>query len=112
MHVCYFIIIIINRYAVKLLYDEAAIGEASDNEELFSDYLSNYDTDWHIGNEDDGEWADAVLSQKPHLFSMDYDQETVSEISKFTCMHVIELIFNNCSPIFIAFSYPSVAHGL
>ncbi|XP_019853256.1 PREDICTED: pecanex-like protein 4 [Amphimedon queenslandica] len=66
------------RYAVKLLYDEAAIGEPSDNEELFSDYLSGYDTDWYIGNEDEGEWADAVLSQKPHLFSMDYDQETSS----------------------------------
>ena len=63
---------------MKLLYDEGAIGEASNNDELYTDYLLSYDTSWYIGLEDDDEWGDAVLSHKPHLFSMDYDQETVS----------------------------------
>lgn len=62
------------RYAVKLLYDEAILGEAVDNREL-SDYLQEYDKEWFIGNEESKEWNEHVLAEKQHLFSIGYDQE-------------------------------------
>ena len=36
------------RYAVKLMYDEAVLGEVCDNAEL-TEYLTEYDTEWYIG---------------------------------------------------------------
>ena len=64
------------RYAVKLMYDEAVLGEVCDNAEL-TEYLIEYDTEWYIGCEGDQEWRACILSETPHLFSMGADKEKV-----------------------------------
>ena len=63
-------------YALKLLYDEAVLSEASTYSEL-CDYLLEYEKDWFIGNEDEEQWQNAVINEKEHLFSIGYDQENV-----------------------------------
>lgn len=65
------------RYAVKLLCDEAVLGNVSDCPELL-DYLQAYDTQYHIGSEGEPEWNHAILSHVPHLFSVGKSQENVS----------------------------------
>lgn len=72
-------------YAVKLLYDEAVLGEVTTLSEL-CDYIVEYEKDWFIGNEDEEEWQAAVVSEKEHLFSIDYDQEKVY-IHFHVCMY-------------------------
>ena len=82
----YHILIIINsivdflcsfsRYAVKLLYDEAILGEASDSSELV-EYLTEYDREWYIGCEEESDWRVHILDRKPHLFSLGSDQQNV-----------------------------------
>ena len=66
-----------NRYAVKLLCDETALGEADDFSEL-SDYLQSYHSDYYIGSEGEEEWNHAILDNRPHLFSIGKSQDTVS----------------------------------
>ena len=67
----------ITRYAVKLMCDEAALGEAEDSAEL-SDYLQTYQTTYHIGREGEPDWNSAVLNQTPNLFSMGKSPDNVS----------------------------------
>ena len=59
----------LTRYSVKLLCDEAALGEAGDFAEL-SDSLQTYQSHYHIGREGKPDWNTAVLNQIPNLFSM------------------------------------------
>lgn len=61
---------------MKLLCDETVLGKAEDCAEL-SEYLQSYDRDYFIGSEDDPEWEEAVLAQKPHLFSIGKDPDNV-----------------------------------
>jgi hypothetical protein len=65
------------RYAVKLLCDEAALGEAEDCAEL-SEYLQTYTNHYHIGREGEPDWNSAVLDQTPNLFSIGKSQENDS----------------------------------
>ena len=57
------------RYAVKLVIDQAILGEVADDEEM-EDYLSEYDSDWFIGDENDSDWSKSILSGKKNLMSM------------------------------------------
>lgn len=40
------------RYAFKLTYDEAVLGEVTRGEELV-EYMTEYDRDWYLGTETD-----------------------------------------------------------
>ena len=62
---------------MKLLCDETVLGEAHTLSEL-SDYLQCYQTEHHIGSEEEGEWDQAILSNIPNLFSVGKSQDTVS----------------------------------
>lgn len=64
------------RYAVKLLYDEASLGEIEDHSELV-EYLESYDREFFIGTETEKEWEESVLNQVPNLFSIARDQKEV-----------------------------------
>ncbi|EDO43069.1 predicted protein, partial [Nematostella vectensis] len=70
----YILVLKAYRYAFKLTYDEAVIGDISDHEEL-SDYLREYDSDWFMGSDESVEWQRAVLSDRPNLFSIGKDKE-------------------------------------
>ncbi|XP_058149322.1 pecanex-like protein 4 isoform X2 [Dasypus novemcinctus] len=60
------------RYTVKLMIDKASLGPIEDFTELIN-YLHEYETDWYIGLVSDEKWKEAVLQDKPYLFSLGYD---------------------------------------
>ena len=59
------------------MIDQALLGEASSNEEV-QEYLEEYEADWLIGCEEGDEWAQAILAEKPNLFSLGHDPVGVS----------------------------------
>ena len=61
---------------MKLMYDEACLGEASDFSEIV-EYLGSYDNTNFIGCEDEESWKQAVLQEVPNLFSLGYDSSNV-----------------------------------
>lgn len=69
------------RYAFKLMYDEAVLGPIEDFEET-AEYLLDYETNWHMGNDDDEDWMNAVLSGVPNLLSIGYRKIDVSDKSE------------------------------
>lgn len=60
------------RYAFKLMVDKASLGPLEDFKELLN-YLEEYENDWYIGLVSDAEWQQAVLQEKPYLFSLGHD---------------------------------------
>nr|XP_004649291.2 pecanex-like protein 4 [Jaculus jaculus]XP_045010349.1 pecanex-like protein 4 [Jaculus jaculus]XP_045010350.1 pecanex-like protein 4 [Jaculus jaculus] len=60
------------RYTLKLMIDKASLGRVEDFKEL-STCLKEYDSDWYIGLVSDEKWKEAVLEEKPCLFSLGYD---------------------------------------
>ncbi|XP_063803832.1 pecanex-like protein 4 isoform X2 [Pseudophryne corroboree] len=60
------------RYTFKLMVDKASLGPVEDFKELLN-YLEEYDNDWYIGLVSDSEWQEAVLQEKPYLFSLGHD---------------------------------------
>ncbi len=79
------------RYTVKLLYDEAVLGEMSDDCELM-DTLVDYDTNWHIGQEGNTEeWERSVIRETRSLFSIGHEQVSIIAyniiIKIFTCFY-------------------------
>lgn len=68
---------------MKLMYDEACLGEASDFGELV-EYLSSYDNSSFIGCEDEESWKEAVLREVPNLFSLGYN---INNVNQYTCTH-------------------------
>ncbi|KAM9294127.1 pecanex-like protein 4 [Gastrophryne carolinensis] len=60
------------RYTFKLMVDKASLGPVEDFKELLN-YLEEYDNDWYIGLVSDTEWQQAVLQEKPYLFSLGHD---------------------------------------
>ncbi|KAM9064039.1 pecanex-like protein 4 [Sarcophilus harrisii] len=60
------------RYAFKLMLDKASLGPIEDFKDLVS-YLEEYEHDWYIGLVSDEEWREAVLHEKPYLFSLGHD---------------------------------------
>ena len=65
-----------SRYAFKLTYDEAVLGEIDNNDELL-DTLNDYKQNWFIGIENESLWHKAILQEKPNLFSIGFDSEKV-----------------------------------
>ncbi|XP_053126954.1 pecanex-like protein 4 isoform X2 [Hemicordylus capensis] len=60
------------RYTVKLMVDKASLGPVENFKELLN-YLEEYDNDWCIGLVTEKEWQEAVLQEKPYLFSLGHD---------------------------------------
>uniref|UniRef100_A0A4W2D5M0 Pecanex-like protein n=1 Tax=Bos indicus x Bos taurus TaxID=30522 RepID=A0A4W2D5M0_BOBOX len=60
------------RYTLKLMIDKASLGPIEDFKELIN-CLEEYESDWYIGLVSDEKWKEAVLQEKPYLFSLGYD---------------------------------------
>ncbi|NXU39961.1 PCX4 protein, partial [Drymodes brunneopygia] len=60
------------RYTFKLMLDQASLGPVENFKELVN-YLEEYENDWYIGLVSDLEWQQAVLQEKPYLFSLGHD---------------------------------------
>ncbi|KAM9014105.1 pecanex-like protein 4 isoform 3-T5 [Ara ararauna] len=60
------------RYTFKLMVDKASLGPIENFKELVN-YLEEYENDWYIGLVSDLEWQQAVLKEKPYLFSLGHD---------------------------------------
>ncbi|NWI65139.1 PCX4 protein, partial [Todus mexicanus] len=60
------------RYTFKLMVDKASLGPVENFKELVN-YLEEYENDWYIGLVSDLEWQQAVLQEKPYLFSLGHD---------------------------------------
>ncbi|XP_074852397.1 pecanex-like protein 4 isoform X2 [Carettochelys insculpta] len=60
------------RYTFKLMVDKASLGPVESFRELIN-YLEEYESDWYIGLVSDIEWQQAVLQEKPYLFSLGHD---------------------------------------
>ena len=68
---------------MKLMYDEACLGEAGDFGELV-EYLSGYDDSSFIGCEEEESWKEAVLREVPNLFSLGYNTNNVKSTHTHT----------------------------
>nr|BAE00604.1 unnamed protein product [Macaca fascicularis] len=64
------------RYTLKLMIDKASLGPIEDFRELIK-YLEEYECDWYIGLVSDEKWKEAILQEKPYLFSLGYDSNMV-----------------------------------
>uniref|UniRef100_A0A8D2AMA4 Pecanex-like protein n=1 Tax=Sciurus vulgaris TaxID=55149 RepID=A0A8D2AMA4_SCIVU len=60
------------RYTLKLMVDKASLGPIEDFKEL-ANCLDEYESDWYIGLVSDEKWKEAILQEKPCLFSLGYD---------------------------------------
>ncbi|XP_064317077.1 pecanex-like protein 4 isoform X2 [Phalacrocorax carbo] len=60
------------RYTFKLMVDKASLGPVENFKELVN-CLEEYENDWYIGLVSDREWQQAVLQEKPYLFSLGHD---------------------------------------
>nr|XP_020669346.1 pecanex-like protein 4 isoform X1 [Pogona vitticeps]XP_020669347.1 pecanex-like protein 4 isoform X1 [Pogona vitticeps]XP_020669349.1 pecanex-like protein 4 isoform X1 [Pogona vitticeps]XP_020669350.1 pecanex-like protein 4 isoform X1 [Pogona vitticeps]XP_020669351.1 pecanex-like protein 4 isoform X1 [Pogona vitticeps]XP_020669352.1 pecanex-like protein 4 isoform X1 [Pogona vitticeps] len=60
------------RYTVKFMVDKASLGPAENFKELLNCF-EEYDHDWYIGLVSEKEWQQAVLHEKPYLFSLGHD---------------------------------------
>lgn len=60
------------RYTLKLMVDKASLGPIEDFEELM-DCLREYERDWYIGLVTEEQWKEAILEEKPCLFSLGYE---------------------------------------
>lgn len=65
------------RYTVKLMIDQASLGPVENFRELLN-YLEEYEQDWYIGTVSETEWQQAVLQEKPYLFSLGHNPNMVS----------------------------------
>ncbi|CAG0888606.1 unnamed protein product [Darwinula stevensoni] len=77
-----------DRYSVKLSFDTALLGGTCDSVE---ESLQEYDQQWFLGTETDGEWQRAVLTEVPNLFSIGYDP-----VKKNFTSHLLLLRSLNC----------------
>ncbi|KAK2489768.1 hypothetical protein MC885_013825 [Smutsia gigantea] len=60
------------RYTLKLMIDKASLGPVEDFKEL-TNCLEEYESDWYIGLVSDEKWKEAIIQEKPYLFSLGYD---------------------------------------
>ncbi|KAM6069254.1 pecanex-like protein 4 isoform 2-T3 [Theristicus caerulescens] len=59
-------------YVHGLMVDKASLGPVENFKELVN-CLEEYENDWYIGLVSDLEWQQAVLQEKPYLFSLGHD---------------------------------------
>jgi len=64
------------RYAFKLTYDKAVLGEVTSEDKL-AECMTEYDRDWYLGTETDHDWQLWIMNEKPSLFSLDGDKGKV-----------------------------------
>lgn len=64
------------------MLDKASLGPVENFKELVN-YLEEYESDWYIGLVSDLEWQQAVLQEKPYLFSLGHDPSMVRSKSVF-----------------------------
>ncbi|XP_008047962.1 pecanex-like protein 4, partial [Carlito syrichta] len=60
------------RYTLKLMIDKASLGPIEDFKGLIN-CLEEYESDWYIGLVSDEKWKEAILQEKPYLFSLGFD---------------------------------------
>lgn len=72
-----------DRYTFKLMFDKACLGPVENFAELVS-YLEEYDKNWFIGMVSEPQWQQAVLQEKPYLFSLGYDPSLVRAAKRKT----------------------------
>ncbi|KAL6075611.1 hypothetical protein STEG23_011554 [Scotinomys teguina] len=60
------------RYSLKLMVDKASLGPIEDFKDLIS-CLREYERDWYIGLVSEEQWKEAILEEKPYLFSLGYE---------------------------------------
>lgn len=58
------------RYGVKLTYDQVAMGGMLFSDEDILECLADYETSWHMGNDQDVSWQEKMVAEVPNLFSM------------------------------------------
>lgn len=63
------------------MVDQASLGPVENFKELLN-YLEEYEHDWYIGAVSEKEWQQAILQEKPYLFSLGHDPNMVSEESR------------------------------
>lgn len=72
------------------MVDKASLGPVENFKELVN-YLEEYENDWYIGLVSDLEWQQAVLQEKPYLFSLGHDPNMVRR--KITSKQGQSLVF-------------------
>ncbi|XP_051003323.1 pecanex-like protein 4 [Acomys russatus] len=60
------------RYTLKLMVDKASLGPIEDFKEL-NNCLREYERAWYIGLVSEEQWKEAILEEKPCLFSLGYE---------------------------------------
>lgn len=75
------------------MIDKASLGPIEDFKEL-TNCLEEYETDWYIGLVSDEKWKEAVVQEKPYLFSLGYDSNMVR---LFTFANLIKNVWPLCS---------------
>ncbi|CAH1791455.1 unnamed protein product [Owenia fusiformis] len=85
------------RHAVKLSIDQVLLGEASDHAEL-QEYMDEYERDWYIGSETDPRWGEAVLKNKPQLFSLGHNPVQGTYTSRTLSSRDVEVYIGRLNP--------------
>ena len=65
------------RYSIKMVVDSVSIYPITDDEE-FIDTLKLYEKEWFIGSDNEPDFAQSILQNKPFLFSLCKDSSNVS----------------------------------
>ena len=91
-----FILTSSSRFAFKLAYDQAVLGEADDFDEI-SEYIQQYDTEYYFGRDNDPEWAESVQQGIPQLFSLLHDSSEVKPFTPFCYLHTNKIVYSAAS---------------
>ena len=80
------------RYAFKLSYDEAVLGEVTSEDKL-AEYMTEYDRDWYLSTDTDHHWQLSIMKEKPSLLSLGRDKDKVAYFSLKMCNHLYIILF-------------------
>lgn len=83
---------LLTRYGFKLMLDQTLLGDISDEDEL-EECLQAYENEWYIGRESDAEWGQAVVKNRPNLFSLGHNYAQVSMVIGFV-LFFLNLVFH------------------
>lgn len=84
---------------MKLLYDEASLGEMETFSEL-AEALGEFDSECFIAPQSGEGWTEAVLNQVPRLFSIARSEENVSPFNLhflFTEFEIFSCLYHGCN---------------
>ena len=80
------------RVAVKVALDLQAVGESLEeqkNEELLSEF-ETAENEWHMGSENNDEWANAMKKRTKHFLSFNKSQSSINNEVSCVKMHLKE----------------------